>query len=87
MHLKLRMDWRHTGLYVCRRFGTEHFVGQTSPLRSEEEFQTMTAHKELSAWLSSMELDVSDAGKLFYLIDRDKRGLAAYTKNGNVAGN
>ncbi|CAK9095581.1 Sodium channel protein type 11 subunit alpha (NaN) (Sensory neuron sodium channel 2) (Sodium channel protein type XI subunit alpha) (Voltage-gated sodium channel subunit alpha Nav1.9) [Durusdinium trenchii] len=38
-----------------------------------EEFQTMTAHKEVSAWLSSMELDVSDADKLFYLIDRDKR--------------
>jgi len=34
-----------------------------------EEFKEMTAHKEVSAWLSSMELDVSDPKKLFNLID------------------
>ena len=44
---------------------------------SEDEFRQMTEHKEVSAWLSSMELDVSDAGKLFNLIDQGQRVLAA----------
>jgi hypothetical protein len=36
----------------------------------------MTEHKEVSAWLASMELDVSDPKKLFNLIDSVKRILA-----------
>eukprot|EP00438_Fugacium_kawagutii_P034122 Skav214381 [mRNA] locus=scaffold4284:94835:110044:- [translate_table: standard] len=36
-------------------------------------FKQMTEHKEVSAWLSSMELDVSDPKKLFNLIDNVKR--------------
>lgn len=38
-----------------------------------EEFKKMTEHKEVSAWLASMELDVSDPKKLFNLIDSVKR--------------
>jgi len=49
----------------------------TLHLEPEEEFKEMTAHKEVSAWLSSMELDVSDPKKLFNLIDGGlKRNLA-----------
>ena len=51
--------------------------GYTLRLEPEEEFKEMTAHKEVSAWLSSMELDVSDPKKLFNLIDGGlKRNLA-----------
>ncbi|CAJ1356158.1 unnamed protein product [Effrenium voratum] len=38
-----------------------------------EEFRHMTAHSEVSAWLSSMDLDVSDAQRLFTMIDSGQR--------------
>ena len=37
----------------------------------------MTEHKEVSAWLQAMELDVSDPDKLFLLIDSSRRGWNA----------
>ena len=36
----------------------------------------MTAHSEVSAWLSSMDLDVSDAQRLFTMIDSGQSSLA-----------
>lgn len=38
-----------------------------------DEFREMTEHKEVSAWLQAMELDVSDPDKLFLLIDSSRR--------------
>ncbi|CAE7219623.1 Scn8a [Symbiodinium pilosum] len=37
-----------------------------------DEFRQMTEHKEVSAWLQAMELDVSDPDKLFILIDSSR---------------
>ena len=39
----------------------------------QDEFRQMTEHQEFSAWLQAMELDVSDADKLFILIDSSRR--------------